>query len=327
MTTNSLIFLLALIIHASAVSVAYAQQKPQLPGDYPNKSVRIVTVAAGGGADSVARPIAQSLTGSLGQPVIVENRPTIIAIETVARAPSDGYTLLVAGSTIWILPLLQSNLPWDPVRDFSPIALATASPLVLVVHPSVPVKSVKELIALAKAKPGMLNYAAGPNGSANHLTAELFKSMAAVNMVLVPYKGAQPAIIDLISGQVQLLFASTGNASPHVKSGRLRALAVTSGQPSALAPGLPTMAAAGLTGFEAVAVNAVLAPAKTSATIINRLNQEIVRFLNRPEVKERFLNAETEAAPTSPEELAARIKSETISMGKVIKDAGIKAAD
>lgn len=291
--------------------------------DFPNKLIRIVSTEAGGGADSNARPIAQKLAGNLGQQVIVENRPGVTAAESVAKAPPDGYTLLVNGSSFWIGPLLQ-KAPYDPVSDFAPITLATTSPLLLVVHPSLRVKSVKELIALAKSKPGELNYGSSPAGSSAHLAAELFKSTAGVNIVRVPYKGGGPAVIDLVGGQVQLMFSVAGLVTPHVKSGRLRALGVTSAQPSALFPDLPTVAASGLSGYESVNRFAVLAPAKTPTVLINRLNQEIVRVLNSPDVKEKFLYAGVETVGSSPEQLAAAIKSEMATVGKVIKDAGIK---
>ena len=291
---------------------------------FPNKPLRIVTYPPGGGGDFVAREIARTLTDRLGQPVIVDNRPGVIPVETVAKAPPDGYTLLVFGSNLWILPLLQDKLSWDAVRDFAPISMLNASPLVVIVHPSLTAKSVKELIALAKARPGALNYAIGALGGATHLAGELFKSMAGVNIVGVPYKSNGPAITAILGGEVQVMFVGTTGIEQHFKSGKLRALGVASAGPSALLPGVPTVAANGLAGFEAEAVNAVFAPAKTSASIIRRLNQEIVRFLNTPEEKERLLKFGSEAVGSSPEQLAATIKSDITKLGKVIKDAGIK---
>ncbi|MBI3939178.1 MAG: tripartite tricarboxylate transporter substrate binding protein [Betaproteobacteria bacterium] len=292
---------------------------------YPNKPIRIVAPEAGGGGDFAARLIALGLSGSLGQQVIVENRggaSGIIAGRTVAKAPPDGYTLLFYGSIFWIGALLQ-DVPYDPVADFSPITLATSSPNILVVHPSLPVNSVKELIALAKARPGELNYAS-TTGSTPHLAAELFKAMAGVNIVRIPYKGAGPALNDLIGGQVQLMFPVAAAVTPHVKSGRLRALAVTSVEPSELVRGLPTVAAT-VPGYESVQMTAMFAPAKTPATIINRLNQEIVQVLNRADVKEKFFNAGAKVVGGSPEQLMATMKSEMARLGKVIKDAGIRA--
>ena len=295
--------------------------------DYPSRTVRVVTAAPGGGVDFAARLIAQGLTGSLGQPVVVENRGgnAVLAADPVAKSPPDGYTLLFYGSGVWLTPFMRDNTPYDPVRDFAPVSLTNRSPNVLVVHPSLPVKTVKDLIALAKAKPGMLNYAASGLGASSHLAAESFKAMARVNIVHVPYKANAGALIDLISGQVQLMFSTTTAAVPHMQSGKLKALAVTSAEPSALLPGVPTVASTGLPGYQAASVNAMFAPAKTPAAVIGRLNQEIVRVLKTPEAKDRLFNAGLEAVGSSPEELAAFVKSEMSRLGKVIKDAGIKA--
>ncbi len=294
--------------------------------DFPKKPIRIVTAEVGSTNDFVARLIAQGLSAGLGQQMVVENRggaSGIIAAQTVAQAPPDGYTLLFYTSTLWIGPLLQ-NVSWDPVRDFSPITLAATSPNILVVHPSLPVKSVEELIVLAKARPGELNYSSSSTGASTHLAAELFKAMAGVNIVRINYKGGGSALNALIAGQVQVMFPSAGLVTPHVKSGRLRALAVTTAQPSALAPGLPTMAASGLPGYESGSIYGIFAPAGILATLINRLNQEIVRALNRTEVKEKFFNVGVEIVGSSPEEFAATIKSDMARMGKLIKDAGIR---
>ena len=291
--------------------------------DYPNKTVRIVTAAAGGGSDFTARLIAQGISGPFGQPVVVDNRSGVVMGEYVAKSPPDGYTLLVAGGSHWIRPLL-AKMPYDPVKDFSPISQLTREVLIFVVHPSLPVKSVKEMIALAKARPGELNYSTSSLGGTTHLATELFMSMAAVNIVHVPYKGQAAAITALISGEVQMTITDAGLLTPHMKSGKIRALAVTSATPSALAPGLPTVTASGLPRYETVGMSVIFAPAKTPAAIINRLNQEIVRLLGRTDVKERFLNAGAEAVGNSPEEFAAIIKSDMAKWSKVIKDAGIK---
>jgi len=294
--------------------------------DYPNKPVRMVTAAPGAAGDFVARLVALGLTESWGQQVIVENRggSGVIPIEIVAKALPDGYTLLVFGTTLWLLPLIQ-KVSYNPIGDFSPITLAAVTPLLLVVHPSLPVKSIKELIAWAKAKPGELNYASGISGSATHLPAELFKAMAGVNIVRVAYKGGAPAISALIGGEVQVMFATASGAGPHVNSGRLRALAVTSAQPSALFPGLPTVAASGLPGYDAASIMCIFAPAKTPAALVGRLNRDIVRVLNKADVKERFIKAGSEVVASSPKELAAAMKSDMATMGKVIRDAGIRA--
>jgi len=293
---------------------------------YPNNPIRIVTAAAGGGVDFVARLIAPGISGSLGEQVIVDNRGGaggIIAIETVARAPPDGYTLLLYSNGMWILPFLRKNVPYDPVRDFSPIILAVRSPNLIVVHPSLPVNSVKQLIALAKANPGALNYGTSGVGSANHLAGELFKAMAGVNVVHIAYRANITALTDLIAGQLQLAFPTAPAVAPYIRSGKLRALAVASTKPSALVPDLPTVAASGLPGYESEVTLAAFAPAKTSEAIVSRLNQEIGRFLSGADVKARLFNIGTEVAGSSPEQLSATMKSEMARMGKVIKDAGI----
>ena len=289
---------------------------------YPAKPVRIVTVAPGSANDIVARLIAQELRPALGQTVVVDNRGTIAA-EIVARAPADGYTLLLYGSAVWLSPFIRSNTPYDPVKDFAPITLVASSPNVLVVHPSLPVKSARELIALARSRPGDLNYAAGSLGAAPHLAAELFKSMAKLNIVRVAYKGTGGSLIGLLSGEVEMMFPTAGSVTPHIKSGKLRALAVTSLQPTALAPGLPVLAAA-LPGYESVSLNGMFAPAKTPDPIIRQLNQEIVRIMTRAEVKEKLVAAGTDAMATTPEEFAATIKSEMAKWGALIRDAGIR---
>ncbi len=293
---------------------------------YPTRPVRIVTAEAGAGSDFVSRMVAPGLADSLGQQFIVDNRggSGVIPIEIVAKAAPDGYTLLVFGSTFWHLPFLQ-NVSYHPLNDFLAITLATTTPLLLVVHPSLPVKSIKELIAWAKAKPGELNYASGIAGSATHLPAELFKAMAGVDMVRVAYKGGGPALNALIGGEVQLMFATASGAAPLVNAGRLRALAVTSAQPSTLFPDLPTVAASGLPGYNAASVMCIFAPAKTPAALIHQLNRELVRVLHKSEVKERFIKAGAEVVASSPEQLAAVMRSDMATMGRVIKNAGIRA--
>ncbi len=291
--------------------------------EYPNKPIRIYTSTAGGGTDFATRIIAQGLTGPLGQPVIVENRVAIISIETVSKATPDGYTLLFAGGTLWIVPLLQT-VSYDTVRDFAPITFTGRSPAVLLVHPSLPVKSVKELIALAKARPGQLNYSSGGAGSSGQLGAELFKSMAGVDIVGIFYKGGGPALLAVLGGETQVIVNPPPPAAPHIKSGRLRALAITSLQPSELLPGLPTVAASGLPGYEVLSLDAVLAPAKTPVAIINRLRQEIVRDINRTEVKQKFFDFGIEIVGSSSEESAQFIKTDIAKWTKVIKDARIR---
>ena len=291
--------------------------------NYPVKPIRLVTSPVGGGNDFTARLIAQGLGDSLGQPFVVDNRPTALASELVSKAAPDGYALLVGGSSFMIGHLLRDT-PYDPVRDFSPVILGGVSPNVVVVHPSVPVKNIKELIALAKARPGDLNYGAASPGGTQYLSAELFKSMAGVNIVYVAFKGAGPALIALMGGELQLMITGASTVETHVKAGRLRALAVTSAQPSVLAPGLPTVAATGLPGYEVVGVDAVYAPAGTPAAIINRLNREMARAINKPDIKKKFLESGTDPVGGSPEALGAKLKSEIALWGKVIEETGIR---
>ena len=291
--------------------------------NFPNRPIRMVMGTAGGGSDFVARILVQGISGPLGQPVIVENRTSITAAEIVSKASPDGYSLLVGGGSFLAFPLLR-KASFDVVRDFSPISLLVREINVLAVHPSLPVKSVKELIALAKASPGKLNYSSTGPGGPSHIGGELFKSMAGVNIVWVPYKGTSAAIVALLSNEVQMSIVDAGNAATHVKSGRLRALAVTSAQPSALFPALPTVAASGVPGYESVGIAGILAPARTPAAIINRLNFEMVRVITREDVKEQLFNRETEVVGSTPAEYLAIIKSDIAKLGKVIKDAGIK---
>ncbi|MBX9906230.1 MAG: tripartite tricarboxylate transporter substrate binding protein [Burkholderiales bacterium] len=293
-----------------------------LAQNYPAKPVRIVTVAPGSANDIVARLIAQELRPVLGQTVIVDNRGTIAA-EVVARAPADGYTLLLYGSAVWLSPFIRSNTPYDPVKDFAPLTLVASSPNIVVAHPSLPVKSVRELIAFARARPGQLNYAAGSLGAAPHLAAELFKAMGKLNIVRVAYKGTGGSLIGILSGEVELMFPTAGSVTPHIKAGKLRALAVTSLQPTALAPGLPLLADA-LPGYESVSLNGMFAPAKTPDPVIRQLNQEITRIMTRPEVKEKLVAAGTDAMATTPEEFAATIKSEMAKWGALIRNVGIR---
>ena len=295
--------------------------------NYPNKPIRLVTVESGGSADFAARIIALALSGSLGQHVIVDNRggaSGLIAIETVAKAQPDGYTLLLYSSALWILPLLQS-VSYDSTRDFAPVTITDRSPNILVVNPSVKANSTQELMDLARARPGQLNYASGGSGTSTHLAAELFKAMAGLNLVRIPYKGGAPALNDVIGGQVQIMFASAAAVAPHIRSGRLKALAVTGAQPSALAPDLPTVAASGLAGYEAETIHGIFVPAATARLIINRLNEEIVRILNSDDVKKRFLVSGIEASSSSPEQLSDRMKSEMARIRRIIKDTGIRA--
>jgi len=289
---------------------------------YPLKPIRIVTTAFGSASDLVVRVMLPKISPALGQPVVIDNRG-FIASEIVAKAAPDGYTLIAYGSPLWLAPFLHS-VGYDPIADFAPIALTADTPNVLVVHPSLPVRSVRELIALAKSRPGELNYGASSPGATPQLAAELFKSMTAINIVRVPYKGTGPALTGVIAGEVQLMFPNAGAATAHVRAGKLRALAVTTAQPSPLAPGLPTLSSSGVPGYESTSPLAILAPAKTPRAIVSKLNEAIVQALALPEIRERLFSQGLEAGGGSPEQLAALMKSEIAKWGKVIKEAGIR---
>ena len=291
--------------------------------DYPSKAIRFVTNTPGGTGDFVSRVIGQAISPSLGQPVLVDNRSALLGIELVSQARPDGYTFLVTANVLWLLPLMQ-KVSYDPVRDFSPVALAISTPNVVAVHPSLPVKSIRELMAFARSRPGEINFAGGSPGSASRLAGEMFKVAADLNLVYVPYKGTGPALNDTIGGRVHLLFSTLPAVEPHVKSGRLRALAITSAQPSMLAPKLPTVASAGLPGYESEAIFAVFAPAGTPPAIVQRLNQEVTRALQRSEIRQRFMDAGSEVVSGTPSDLAVRVAAETKRMGKVIASSGIR---
>ena len=293
---------------------------------YPIRPIRIVTGEPGGGPDWVARLIAQGISGDLEQPIIVDNRGSsgLIPGDIASKAQPDGYTLLVSPDTLWLGPLLQ-KAPSDPLSVFIPISRAYRVPNVLIVHPVVPVRSVQDLVALAKTKPGALNYASASTGSATHLAAELFKVMAGVNIVRIPYKGGAQALNDLLGGQVQLMFATPASVAQHIKSGRVRAVAVASAHPSPLFPGLPTIAASGVPGYEAGVITGIFAPVRTPAPVISLLSQKIAHLLQMPEMKERFLNTGLEAVGSSPQEFAAVIRSDLAVWDMLIKRVGIRA--
>jgi len=294
---------------------------------YPTKPIRFVSMGlAGGGTDYAARLIAPELTRALGQTVVVDNRAgEVVPADTVAKSAPDGYTLLMNGSSLLFLPLMRTNVPYDVVKSFAPITLAHQSPTVLAVHPQFPAKSVSELIAIARAKPGELDFGSAGTGSSTHLAAQLFKIMANINVVHVPFKGSSASLTALMGNHVKYMFCTPGSVTPLVASGRLRALAVTTLKPSALFPALPTVAASGLPGYEMVSTNGVLAPAGTPAAIINTLNREIVQILQKKQIRDAFFNAGSEVIGSSPEEFSRTIKSELAKWGKIIKDAGIKA--
>ena len=296
---------------------------------YPSKPVRlIVPFPPGGPTDITGRTIAEKLQQRLGQPVIVENRPgagSIIGTEVVVKSPADGYTLLLGSNSIALQPLLQAKLPYDPQKELTPVILAVRIPNVLVVHPSVPASTVSEFIALAKSKPGTLNYASVGNATGPHLFAELFRNLTGVNIVHVPYKGTAPAVNDLLGGQVQALFDSLATALPNIRAGKLRALGVTSAQRSKSAPDIPTLSESGAPGYEATGWFGVLVPAGTPQEIVARLNGEIGAILRMPDVEERFLKFGAEGGGGSPADFSRFIQSEQAKWGKIIREAGIKA--
>ena len=292
---------------------------------YPTKPIRIVTAEAGGGSDIVSCIIGQGLNTAWGKPVVVDNRGGgVVAGDIVARAPADGYTLLYYGSTLWLLPMIRKDVPYDTQKDFVPVIQAISTPAILAVFPGVPAKSVQELIALAKATPGKLNYGSAALGTATHISAELFKYMAGVNIVRVPYKGTGTALNDLLGGQVQLMFAVASSVAPHIKSGRLRGLAVTTPKPTAAFPDLPTVAASGLPGYEAVTFSGVFAPSRTPKAIVEQINAEIRNALLKPEAKERLSNSGVDVVAGTPKEFADNIAKDMALVGTVIRSAGIR---
>ncbi len=296
---------------------------------YPSRTVRIlVGFPPGQATDVVARAVAQRLSETMGQQFFVENRAGaagIIGSELAAKAPPDGYTLLMSSSgPLAVNPGLYAKLPYDPVKDFAPITLAVTVPLFIVANPSFPPNTVKELIARARANPGKISYASGGNGVTNHLAMELFKSTAGINMVHVPYKGGPPALTDLIAGQVAVMFETGPGALPHVRSGKLKGIAVGSLKRSSAAPDLPTVAESGVPGFDAVAWIAMVAPAGTPPPVIATLNAEIVKMLNLPDTKERFVALGAEPVGSKPEEFGAYMKAEIVKWGNVIRDSGAR---
>lgn len=317
-------FLIAVLLTAPwTISDATAQT-------YPTKPVRfVVPYPPGGATDILARMIGGKLSNSLGQQFLVDNRPGAgqkIGTGLVARSAPDGYTILLVSVTHSINPALDANLPYDSLKDFAPITLAAMSPNVVVVHPSVPAKSVKELIALAKSRPGELNMATSGNGSGGHLAGALFQSMAGVKMTTIPYKGGGPAYVDLIGGQVQVMFTSPNPTLSYAKAGKLRALAMTGAKRSPAAPELPTIAeAAGLPGYEASLWYGIMAPAGTPGPIVQLLHREITKALGSPDVRGPLAARGVEVIASTPEEFVKHIRSETEKWARVIKEANIRA--
>jgi tripartite-type tricarboxylate transporter receptor subunit TctC len=296
---------------------------------FPTKPVRfVVGFTPGGPSDILARALGQKLAERWSQQVVVDNRPGAggnLAAEAAAKSAPDGHTWLLGNNSILATnQSLYRSLPYDPVKDFAPVALVAIQPNILVVHPSLPVSSVEELIQFSKANPGKLNYASSGSGAAAHLAGELFKAMAGVDLVHVPYKGAQPALTDVIAGQVQMMFATSASVIPYIKAGRLRALAVTTAQRSASVPGLPTVAEAGVPGFEATTWHGVVVPAATPAAVVTRLNQEINSALSEKDLKDRLASLGAEISIGTPRQFADYIARETPKWAKVVKDSGAK---
>jgi tripartite-type tricarboxylate transporter receptor subunit TctC len=297
---------------------------------YPTKPIRmLVPYPAGGSFDIFARVIAQKLSAAFDKQVVVDNRggaSGIIAAELAARAAPDGYTLLFGGAgTLSIQPAMHAKLPYDPLKDFAPVSMVATAPHILVTHPSLPVKTVQDLIALAKAKPGQLNYATGGSGGPPHLAAEQFKSMTGIDIVHVPYTGGAQATTATVAGQVQLYFSSMASAIPLVKEGRLRGIAVTSAKRTAAAPEFPTIAESGVPGYELLTWFAVVAPVATPKPVIARLNAEIIRAVNAADTRKRFIELATDPVSSTPEELAAYTRREIVKWRKLIGQASIKA--
>lgn len=312
----------------AALAGAFALPAPALAQDFPTKPIRLVVPQpAGGPTDIVARLVAQKLTERLGQQVVVDNKPgagSNIGTDIVAKAPRDGYTLVVGTVQHIVNAHLFGTLPFDPVRDFAPVSLMTKAHIVLVVNPDVPVKSVRDLIAYAKATPGGIAWASAGNGSTSHLTLELLKVEAGIPATHVPYKGTQPALTDVIGGRVPVMFDGVVTSLPQIKAGKLRPLAVASLTRSPLLPDVPTMTEAGVPGFESVGLAGILAPSGTPPAVVDRLSKEIAAILRTPDVRSQLETMGLEIVASTPSEFATYIEADSKKWGKIIKDAGVK---
>ncbi len=322
MKSMSMLCVAAIIGWAFALPAVFAQ-------GYPTKPLRlIVPFPPGGGADSISRVVAQKLSGALGQNILLDNRPgagTLIATDLGAKAAPDGYTLLLITAAFTANPSLYRKLPYDSEKDLSPVTALAAAPNILVVHPSVPAVSVRELIAHAKASPNQLNFGSAGNGTSNHFAGEMFRTMAGIDVVHVPYKGTAPSITDLIAGRIQMLFIGLAPVEQHIKPGRLRALAVASANPSSVVPGLPTIASSGLPEFESTVWNGIAVPAATPAAIVNRLYTETARVLAQAETRDKILSMGFEPVGNTPQDFRQFVGSEMKRAAKLVADAGIRA--
>jgi len=296
---------------------------------FPTRPVRfIVPYAPGGGADTLARGVGMPLSEILGHTVVIDNRGgggTLLGSDIAAKAPPDGHTILMITSTHAVVSSLYKKMPYDPIADFSPVIRVASAPNILVVHPSIGVSTVKDLVALATSKPGQLVYASSGNGGGSHLAMELFRSVTKIDLIHVPYKGTGPATIDLLSGQTKLMFGGLIGTLVHVKSGRLKTLAISSISRSKLLPDVPTIAESGYPGFEAATWYGVSAPARTPLVVVNKLNQAIRKSLQDPMLSQRITSQGAESVPNSPDEFAIFIKSEVAKWGKVVRDSGARA--
>ena len=301
----------------------------QAPDPYPSKPLRfILPFPPGGGTDILGRLIAERMTASLGQPVVTENRGGAggnVGAEAAARSAPDGYTIVLVAPSLAISKSLYSKLNYDAVKDFAPVSLVATVPNVMVTHPSVPANTLAEFIRLAKTKPGEMNFGSGGSGTSNHLAGELFNIVAGVKLVHVPYKGVNLAMNDVLSGQIHLVVIGVPAAAPHIKAGRLRALALVAPQRAAALPEVPTVAEAGLPNFEVTTWYGILAPAGTPKAIVTRLNAELVKAMHAPDLKERLAAMATDPATSTPEEFADYIKREIAKWGEVVRQAGLKA--
>lgn len=296
---------------------------------YPTRPIRLISpFAPGGGNDIISRTLGAALTKNLGQSIVVDNRPganTIVAMEIVARATPDGYTLVTSSSSLATNATLYAKLPYDSIKSFAPVSMVGVSPLVVAVNPALPIKNIAELISAAKAKPGAIMYPSAGTGNSTHLGGELFAVMAGVTLTHVPYKGLGPGLVDLMAGRLQTIFSTAPAAIPHIKTGRLRGLAVTTAARSNLLPQLPTVAESGVPGYESGSWYGITAPAGTPREVVARLNKEITAVLGTPDFREQLLNAGADPMPTTPEQFAAYVQIEIAKWAKVIRLSGAKA--